>query len=468
MRSLIINVLCFEPIAFHRVTEEDNTMSHQVIEPPSSSQKAGASCAGDVYTDTLGFAAMDSNVPGLSKVILQKLNMQDYKDYRAALEGRKSVSDFGIRTYQEMFQKMEDTFKFCAECKKLPEALLDQKGLRRCKRCQNVYYCGKECQRVSWPLHKKFCKKLKWAAIDRLLEWLVFTGDIPFPSKDWTRAVSEVKGWNDWFLMQEDLDAKLGSVLHCKHMDILWANAGKPRPDDDELLESIRRVTTDFQTRPVTIGFSLHSFGIDPLEKPLAIHVIGASHTETLHARLKDYDELAHMFPGNEGIEVVMIGPEVVAGPTIRPPLQTYAGRRRVYMSGWKGLYHEYWETMVESERAARPDLVIGFHPGFHASQGLTEGWLPTLLLLRDYKIPAVFTMYSEQELNYSLQILHELETRIISYGENPFASLKLEQVQSNPNKPLVSSNSTFLMFHGCTESAEEMTTEDLGQEGSL
>lgn len=32
--------------------------------------------------------------------------------------------------------------------------------------------------------------------------------------------------------------------------------------------------------------------------------------------------------------------------------------------------------------------------PGFHASQGLTEGWLPTLLLLRDYSIPALFTMY--------------------------------------------------------------------------
>lgn len=437
---------------------DTEVMSRQVLD----------SSTGGVYTDTLGFVAMDSNVPGLSKVILQKLNMQNYSDYRAALEGRKSATDFGFRTYQEMFQRMEDTYKFCAECKKLPEALLGQRGLQRCKRCQNVYYCGKECQRLSWPLHKKFCKKLKWAAVDRLLEWLVFTDDIPFATKDWTKAVAEVKGWDDWFLMQEDLDAKLMSVLSCKHMDILWANAGKLKPGHDELLESIKRVTSDFQARPVTIGFALHSFGIDPLEKPLTIHVIGASHTETLNARSTDYDELAHMFPNNEGMEVVMIGPEVVQGPNIKPPLQTFAGRRRVYLSGWKGLYHVYWETMVESERAARPHLVIGFHPGFHASQGLTEGWLPTLLLLRDYKIPAAFTMYSDQELKYSLQILHELETRIISSGTNPFASLKLEQVQSNPNKQLVSSNATYLMFHGITESAEGMATEDHGQEDGL
>lgn len=160
------------------------------------------------------------------------------------MDGRKSGSDFGIRTYFDMFQKMEDTFKFCAECKKLPSALPDPKSLRRCKRyawegrwsdgagsapllpawclrrslggclaqtptsshgalpkqrrsrgrgwqilspavaghvvspprCQNVYYCGVACQRANWPLHKKFCKKLKLVALDRLVEWLIFTG----------------------------------------------------------------------------------------------------------------------------------------------------------------------------------------------------------------------------------------------------------------------------------------------------
>lgn len=35
-----------------------------------------------VYSDELGFFTMDMNVPGLSKVILQKLNMKDYEDYR--------------------------------------------------------------------------------------------------------------------------------------------------------------------------------------------------------------------------------------------------------------------------------------------------------------------------------------------------------------------------------------------------
>ncbi|XP_066496472.1 putative protein MSS51 homolog, mitochondrial [Tiliqua scincoides] len=415
--------------------------------------------------DSLGFVAMDSNVPGLSQVILQKLNLKNYGEYRSAIEGTRPCANFGIRSYFEMFQKMEDTFKFCVECKKLPEALPDPKSLRRCKRCQNVYYCGSECQRANWPSHKKFCKKLKLASHDRLVEWLVFTGDIPFPTGPWTKRFPEVKGWEDWFSMQENLDEKLDSVMTGRYMNILWANAGKPKPDEAELLESVKRVTTDFVSRPVTIGLGLHAFRIDPWAKPVTVHVVGASHVETLGARVTDYDELSRMFPKHQGIEVVMVGVEVVDGPIMRPPLVAFGPRERVYLSSYKGLYHHFWESQVEEQQAARPDLVVGFHPGFHACPDLMESWLPTLLLLRDYKIPSLFSVYSEQEMKHSLKILLELETAITGCGTNPFASLKPEQAYSNPNKAPVYSNSHYLMFYGLSRPSDEPDIGELEEE---
>ncbi|XP_027762626.1 putative protein MSS51 homolog, mitochondrial [Empidonax traillii] len=435
---------------------------------PKKAVEGPAARAPDV--DSLGFQAMDRNVPGLSHVILQKLNMESYEDYKSAMDGKKSGSDFGIRTYFDMFQKMEDTFKFCAECKKLPDALPDPKSLRRCKRCQNVYYCGVACQRANWPLHKKFCKKLKLVALDRLVEWLVFTGDIPFPTETWTKPTGDVKGWEDWFSMQEQLEEKLGAIVAGRYMTLLWANAGKPRPEDRELRESIRRLVTDFHSRPLTIGLGLRLFGIDPLARPLTVHVVGASHVETLNTRPTDYDELTRMFPGHRGVEMVMVGVDVVDGPIMRPPLATPAPRGRVYLSSYKGLYHDFWESHVETKLAARPDLVVGFHPGFHACPDLLAGWLPTLLLLRDYGLPVLFTVYSEQELKASLQILVELEAHIVGYASNPFASLRPEQVYSSPNKAPVYCSSHYIALLGAeapaVPGAEELEDEDDGWQG--
>lgn len=164
--------------------------------------------------------------------------------------------------------------------------------------------------------------------------------------------------------MQGQLEEKLGAVLAGRYMSLLWANAGKPRPEEGELRESVRRLVTDFHSRPLTIGLGLRLFGIDPLAKPLTIHVVGASHVETLNTRVTDYDELARMFPGQRGMEVVMVGVDVVDGPIMRPPLATPGPQGRIYLSSFKGLYHDFWEGQVETKVAARPDLVVGFHPG--------------------------------------------------------------------------------------------------------
>uniref|UniRef100_A0A250Y1G2 MYND-type domain-containing protein n=1 Tax=Castor canadensis TaxID=51338 RepID=A0A250Y1G2_CASCN len=417
--------------------------------------------------DALGFFSLDNNVPGLSQLILQKLNMKSYEEYKLVVDGGTPASGFGFQCPQEMFQRMEDTFRFCAHCKALPSGLSDSKVLRHCMRCRNVYYCGPECQRLDWPSHRKVCKELRLVAVDRLMEWLLVTGGVVVPSGPWSWPVDVVQDWDTWFSMRGlQLDATLDAVLGSHAMTNLWASAGRPRPDPDVLQDSLKRLLTDALSRPLTLGLGLRALGIDIGKTGgNTLHVVGASHVETLLTHSGDYDELGYMFPGHLGFHVIMVGVDVATGflqSTSTSPLEPGT----VQLSGHRGLYHDFWEEQVETGHIAHPDMVVAFHPGFHASPVLMEAWLPTLLLLRDYEIPTLITVYSQQELAASLQILVDLDVYIISYGANPFRSLKPEQVYSNPNKQPVYCSACYIMFLGSSCHPDKMQLEEKMNDG--
>lgn len=189
-------------------------------------------------------------------------------------------------------------------------------------------------------------------------------GDLPFRTEKWSKSAAEVNNWDDWLSMQGDLRPHLDAILSGANMTTLWKSVGRPKPEDSDLRQSLWRIQSEFLSRVLTVGMAMKHFGLDPYGKPLTIHLAGASHNETMGARLSDCDELNNAFPGHQGMEIVMVGPEVVNGPIMRPPLRAFGPRQQVYISAHKGLYHQFWEEVIEKEEAAKPDMVVGFHPG--------------------------------------------------------------------------------------------------------
>lgn len=60
--------------------------SHNMVSQVPALPQSYAPGTDSVFSDQSGFYCLDSNVPGLSKVILNKLNMKDYGEYRYHLD----------------------------------------------------------------------------------------------------------------------------------------------------------------------------------------------------------------------------------------------------------------------------------------------------------------------------------------------------------------------------------------------
>jgi len=51
----------------------------------------------------------------------------------------------------KQYKEMKKTIYICGLCL--------ENGNKLCARCNDIYYCGKECQVKHWPEHKKTCRK---------------------------------------------------------------------------------------------------------------------------------------------------------------------------------------------------------------------------------------------------------------------------------------------------------------------
>jgi len=318
----------------------------------------------------------------------------------------------------------------------------------------------KKLEKLNAPTNDKHKDDLARERIDQIVE--CFPNTMPKDLPDvlqkikWNKPAKEVETWETWWEMHEKLLKPLRK--NAKHVHAWWEFTGRPDPTEEGVLESLKRLVSGVLTHPLTIGkcVSQHT----PKRKknsPKSVHLVGTDRPEATMIYAGFYHEILMANPLHP-IKLTLISPDEANRQLAQDcsPASPMLINPRCKLTAWDGLYHDFWDRYIATQKVEQPDLVFGIHPGLHA-EGVYEFWEPTLELLLDQGIKTAFTVLSEEEYKQSLERLDHLFVKYIYKGKNPFASRHVKQTPHEPNL-MWASNQYLIVFKGRTVDLKTLT----------
>jgi len=313
------------------------------------------------------------------------------------------------------------------------------------------------------PITEQNKHKLKNEKIDQIVE--CFPGALPkdlpqlLAKGKWGKPSSQVTNWKEWWEVHPQIEKLLKD--QCVLVQKWWKFIDRAYPGDDEILESFKRIVTGIITHPLTIGKSItDNSGKRPSNKAKSIHLVGTDRPEATMIYSGFFNEILAVVTQNP-VKITLVSPDPANKQLAQdcPPSAPMLIHQRCKLTAWDGLYHDFWDSFVEKKKVELPDVVLGIHPGLHA-EGVYEFWEPTLELLLDKEVVTVFTFFSKEEYEASLQRLDNLFVNYITKGFNPFGSAHMKQTPHNPEE-MWGSNLYHLIFKGRTVDMNSMTLKE-------
>jgi len=304
---------------------------------------------------------------------------------------------------------------------------------------------------------------LELERIDQIVECFPNTMPKNLPDKlskmKWTKKAAEVKTWDDWWEMHEEISKMLGKQRD--HIKNWWEYIAAPYPGDEAILNSLRRLVSGVLTHPITIGKVIEQYTPKrKKDKPKSIHLMGTDRPEATMIYAGFFTEILAANPLNP-IKLTLVSPDPANKQLANDcgPKSPMLINQRCKLTAWDGFYHDFWQKWIRTKKVEVPDVAMGIHPGLHAD-GVFEFWEPTLDLLMEENILTVFTMFNKEEFNASIKCLDKMYARYKYKGPNPFAS---EHVKQTPHNPDISwtSNRYLIVFQGRTVDMNTMIRID-------
>ena len=202
--------------------------------------------------------------------------------------------------------------------------------------------------------------------IDQIVECFPNTMPKNLPDKlskmKWTKKAPEVKTWEDWWEMHEEISKMLSK--QATHIKNWWEYIEKPFPGDDEILNSLKRLVSGVLTHPITIGKNVYSKVctiINPIlplgkvidqytpkrkkDKPKSIHLMGTDRPEATMIYAGFFTEILQANPINP-IKLTLVSPDPANKQLANDcgPKSPMLINQRCKLTAWDGFYHDFWQ----------------------------------------------------------------------------------------------------------------------------
>jgi len=259
----------------------------------------------------------------------------------------------------------------------------------------------------------------------------------------WTKKSTDVNNWDDWWDIHKKILTPLKKQAACIHK--WWDYTGRADPGEEEVVNSLKRLVTSVLTHPMTIGKMVANY--TPKKRkdyPKSVHLVGTDTPEATMVYAGFYIEILHCNPLNP-IKLTMISPSAGNRQLAKDcsPASPMLIHDRCKLTAWDGLYHDFWERYVQTDKMEKPHLVMAIHPRLEG-----EFWGPTVDLLLDENIKTVFTCFNLDQFKQAQERLDYVFAKYIYKGPNVWVSGNVKQTPHDPNM-VWASNQYIIVFQG-------------------